>query len=261
MFRTAILGFGMMILIFEPASAQAPDSLIMQGKQVITQAVVGWNNDGMQQARAHFERLLSIGHREALVHYYVAYCDQQLSTYHRHGDEGTKQSIATADKFLEDGIQHLEKAIQLERDFAEAYALLGSLYGEKIGASPLLGMSLGPKSGMHLAKARELAPENPRVAYLDAIGRYYTPEMFGGSKEKAISGLYQAAALFATWQSPDPFAPDWGHAECYAMLGQFLSAQQRTAEARTALAKALEIRPDYGWVKHVLLPQLDAAPK
>jgi len=256
-------------LLFVAASAHAQsftkpavaDSLILQGKKMLNQAVERWDVDGMQKARAHFERVLETKHRQALVHYYLGYCSHQLNIFYRYNPNTTKADRENTGKLVDAGIQHLEKAIQLDSKLAEAYALTASLYGEKIGGNPLLGMTLGPKSGVFMEKAIKLAPENPRVVYLDAISKNFTPAMFGGSKEKAISGLYQAGELFAKWQSSDPLAPDWGHAECYAWLGNILSEQKKFAEARAAYEKSLELRPNFGWVKYELLPKLDAASK
>ncbi len=242
-------------------NSTAADSLILQGKNMINQAVEQWNVDAMQKARAHFERVLEAKHRPALVHYYLGYCSHQLNIFYRYKPDATKADKENADKLVEAGIQHLEKAIQLDKNFAEAYALVASLFGEKIGGNPLLGMSLGPKSGVFMEKAVKLAPENPRVVYLDAISKNFTPAMFGGSKEEAISGLYQAGELFANWKSADPLAPEWGHAECYAWLGNILTEQKKFAEARAAFEKSLALRPNYGWVKYELLPGLDAASK
>jgi len=249
------------ILLSLPAQAQSPDSLIAQGKRMLALGVERWDVDAMQNARLHFERLLESKHRQALLHYYLGYSYQQLNIFFRYNPASTKADKEMAEKFVDAGIQHLEKAVQLDKKFAEAYALLGSMYGEKIGANPLLGMTLGPKSGMYMDKARELSPENPRVVYLDAIGKNFTPPMFGGGKDKAVSGLYHATELFSKWQSPDPLAPDWGHAECYAWLGNLLAEQKKMAEARTAFEKSLALRPDYGWVKYEMLPKLDAAAK
>jgi len=243
------------------ANVADSDSLILQGKKMLAQSVEQWEVDGMQKTRAYFERLLETKHREALLHYYLGYCNHQLNIYYRYNPNSTKADKKTADKLVEAGIQHLEKAIQLDKNFAEAYALVASLYGEKIGSNPLLGMSLGPKSGVFMEKAIKLAPENPRVVYLDAISKNFTPAMFGGSKEKAISGLYQAGELFVKWQSSDPLAPEWGHAECYAWLGNILTEQKKFVEARAAFEKSLALRPNYGWVKYELLPKLDAASK
>jgi len=242
----------------KPAEA---DSLMLQGKKMLNRAVEQWDVDGMQKARAHFERLLGTKHRPALAHYYLGYCSHQLNIFYRYNPNATKADKDDADKLVDSGIQHLEKAIQLDKNFAEAYALVASLYGEKIGNNPLLGMTLGPKSGVFMEKAIKLAPENPRVVYLDAISKNFTPAMFGGSKEKAISGLYQAGELFAKWKSSDPLAPAWGHAECYAWLGNILTEQKKFSEAREAFEKSLVLRPNYGWVKYNLLPELDAASK
>jgi len=140
--------------------------------------------------------------------------------------------------------------------FADAYALLSSCYGQKISLAPMLGMTLGPKSGMTMQSALKLDSDNPRTILLDAIGTYYKPPMFGGSKGAAWAGFKRAVELFDKEKIKDPLQPDWGHAEAYAWLGiAYLDKNDKVA-ARAAFDRALAITPEYGWVKHRLYPQV-----
>ena len=91
---------------------------------------------------------------------------------------------------------------------------------------------------------------------LRGIGNLFKPKLFGGGADKAEKDLVKAIALFAT-DKPAPPAPDWGHAEAYAWLGQVYAERKQVDEAREAYRKALELRPDFGWVAHELLPALD----
>jgi tetratricopeptide (TPR) repeat protein len=233
------------------AHAQAPDSLIVQGKNQIAAALNKWDATEMQKARAHFERLLAGKKYEALLHYYVGYCDYRLAIFYQ---QAKKQQLLQ--QHLEAAITHLEAAVKSNNKFAEAYALLSSCYGQKIGMAPMLAMSLGPKSGTTMQSALQLAPDNPRVILLDAIGTYYKPAMFGGDKDKALAGFKHAADLFDKEKSNDPLQPDWGHAEAYAWIGVAYLDKKDAAAARTAFERALAIAPEYGWVKHELYPRV-----
>lgn len=232
------------------AYAQAPDSLIVQGKNQIAEALNKWDATEMQKARAHFERLLAGKKHEALVHYYIGYCDYRLTIFYQQAknQEMMKQHLEAAST-------HLEAAVKSNNKFAEAYALLSSCYGQKIGMAPMLGMTLGPKSGMTMQSALQLAPNNPRVILLDAIGTYYKPAMFGGDKDKALAGFKRAAELFDKEKTTDPLQPDWGHAEAYAWIGVAYLDKKNAAAARTAFERALAIAPEYGWVKYQLYPR------
>jgi len=237
-------------MLFAVANAQSVDSLIIQGKKLIAEGCNQWEVATMQKARAHFERLLTGKKHEALTNYYAGYCDYRLTLFYQQN-----QNKELTAKHLDEGIKHLETAVKLNNKFAEAYALLSGCYGQKIGIAPMLGMALGPKAGMSMQSALQLEPDNPRVILLDAIGMYYKPPMFGGSKEKALAGFQRAAELFDQEKITDPLQPDWGHPEAYAWLGVAYLDKNDNARARAALERALAIAPNYGWVKYQLYPK------
>jgi tetratricopeptide (TPR) repeat protein len=248
------LNASIILLAVVSVRAQSPDSLIVQGKAVIANAINQWDATQMQRARAHFERLLAGKQHEALVHYYVGYCDYRLATLYRQ-----QQNSELAKKFLDDATTHLEAAVKVDNKSAEAYALLSSCYGQKIGDAPMLGMTLGPKAGMTMDAAINLSPENPRVILLDAIGTYFRPAMFGGDKDKALAGFKRAAELFEKQKNTDPLQPDWGHSEAYAWIGVAYLDKKETAAAKAALDRALAVDPDNGWVKNSLYPRVAEA--
>lgn len=242
------------LLLVVNVYAQSADSLIIQGKKLINDGCNQWDAAVMQKARAQFERLFADKKREALVRYYLGYCDYRLATFYQ---QQTNKDMAG--KHLEAAITHLEAAIKSNNKFAEAYALLSSCYGQKISLAPMLGMTLGPRAGLTMQSALQLEPNNPRVILLDAIGNYYKPVMFGGSKENALAGFKRAVELFEQKQINDPLQPDWGHSEAYAWLGMAYLDKNDNANARGALEKALAIAPDYSWVKNYLYPKISGA--
>ena len=87
---------------------------------------------------------------------------------------------------------------------------------------------------------------------------YYTPAMFGGDKQRAISKMEHALELFAKEEISDALQPSWGYDEAYAQLGIMRQEAGDIEGAREAFVKALEVNPNNGWVKFQLLPGLDS---
>jgi tetratricopeptide (TPR) repeat protein len=223
---------------------------IMEAKSFIQQGSNKASKEKFEQAYNILTRFTSQGDHQALAEYYLGYIDYQMAVaVYRMDKEKAPASLDSA-------VMHLEKALQINDNNAEAHALLASCYGMQIAFSPLSGIWLGPKSGSEMGKARELSKENPRVALLGAIGTYNTPSMFGGGKEKGFEAMKRAAELFDRWKTADSLQPDWGKEQVYAWIGLAYLDRKETILARKAFEKALDINPDYGWVKYVLMPKV-----
>jgi ribosomal protein L29 len=61
-------------------------------------------------------------------------------------------------------------------------------------------MSYGQEGANYLKQAKDLDPDNPRLAYLEGAGIFGTPEQFGGGKAKAKPVLEKAVSLFKAAQ-------------------------------------------------------------
>jgi len=229
----------------------ATDSLLRQAKIQIRKATDKGSIDSLRQARALAERATSGSERQALAHYYVGLASYRIVNQLLEDDEARREKV------IEDAISHFKRATSIDSTMADAWALLSGAYGQMMGMNPMQGMSLGPKSSDALEKAKELAPKNPRVWIVSGTQDYFTPSMFGGDKEQALKKLKKAARLAEQESVEDPLMPNWGHAEAYAWIGIAEMNAERYAKARTAFEKALELNPDYGWVKGVLLPKLE----
>jgi tetratricopeptide (TPR) repeat protein len=204
-------------------------------------------------ARALVERALTAFAADPLLQHYYAYSLYREATLlmgMKRGENEYRPLLEQADSLLEQSASKLA--------LPETHALRSSVLGQLIGTNPLRGMTLGPRSGSAMDRAIELGPRNPRVWMLRGVGAMFTPSMFGGGVEKSEEYLRKAIALFPDDRPAAPL-PAWGHSEAYAWLGQILHKQRRIDDARAAYAKALELQPENGWVRHVLLPALDRA--
>lgn len=230
------------------ASTGVPaDSLILQGKRLLDAGYDRGDTGDIQRARALFLRASE--RRPAWARYYAGLAGYRLLPLLEEDEDRQEQA-------LDDAIGHLEAAVERAPKRAEAHALLSGLYGWMAGQGMISGMRYGPKASRAMERAKELAPKNPRVVLIDAISTFNKPGAFGGDKAEALKGFERAARLFQEENVGGPLQPNWGHAEAYAWTGIAHLKADRKAQARQAFERALEINPDYGWVRDVLLPQL-----
>ena len=207
-------------------------------------------------AAAMVDRALTVTPNDPLLLYYRAFALYRSATLYM----GLKKNDE-AKRVLEEADRLLEQATA-KSPTADALALHSSVMGLQIGLSgnPLAGMTLGPKSGTMLDRAKELDPKNPRVWLISGMSAMFTPKMFGGGTDKAEQELRKAITLFETDHPVSP-NPTWGRADAYIWLGQALQKDEKSADARAAYQKALEIQPGNQWVQRVLLPSLDKPSK
>ena len=154
----------------------------VKGKELLQQAIDSSNPDLLYGAQKLFKQASQNGHHEEFGLYYLALCEYRLATLFATTPGEQAECINRT-------IEHLKGAIELEDNFSDAHALLASAYGQKLGLKPHLGMVLGPETKRVLEKSKRLDGNNPRVVLIDGMSDYYTPAMFGGDKQRAISKM------------------------------------------------------------------------
>lgn len=173
------------------------------------------------------------------------------------GDAAAQYHLALAESYLaeilleqrlrnearsaaEAGIRAAERAVALKPDAAEYHRVLGALCGQVIPANVLLGLKYGRCAQDEVNKAVSLDPKSP-MAYLSrAVGNYYLPASFGGGVEAALKDIEKAIQL-------NPKLAD-----AHLWKGIVLRKANRHAEARQALARALELNPNRLWARQLL---------
>ncbi|GAA6153688.1 tetratricopeptide repeat protein [Pseudoteredinibacter isoporae] len=193
-------------------------------------------------------RQLDTDRLEALSHSPDTY-DSALAHYRLAISYNLKADNDAAEDALDTAMESMEALTESEPNNAEAWALLSHIYGTKIGFNPMKGMYYGPKAGKSLAKAKALAPENPRVNLVSGVSDYFSPAVFGGSKTSAIKSLSTAIHQYTSDQSS---GYHWGLAEAYVWRGL---AQMELGESGKALndwRSAVAIEPDYHWANSLI---------
>lgn len=157
------------------------------------------------------------------------------------------------DTYLDQMEEHLDAIFDEDSTHPEAAALYSGYLGMVIAQSPMKGMFYGKKASKMARKAVDRMPDSPITRYFLGSNLYYTPTTWGGDPELAVEHLQNAKVNSST----DNEACDWFNLQVLALLGQAqLATGDKTAARQTYLA-ALQLRPDFKYVKNVLLPEVD----
>lgn len=158
-------------------------------------------------------------------------------------------------------VADFEASLTLREDFADGIAAaasthswLGTLLSDRDAATAHFA-----RANKLMARALALAPDNPRVQWVQGGFYLFTPKTFGGDPARAEEIYARQVQISPPLDGGSPF-PDWGKAEgwmslAYAHLNR---AEPDLAAAQKEAHRALELQPDWAYVKDVLLPQIQA---
>jgi tetratricopeptide (TPR) repeat protein len=219
---------------------------IYQAKQILKRGYDIWNPDTLKTARSMFLNIITTLSEEekeltCLAYYYLALTDYRLTAFYM------KTDIKEAKKYNQEGIKYLQEVMKMFPSFGETYALYATMLGNEIAFNPMKGMTLGPESNLNFEKAFEKNSKNPRIYLLKGISDFYTPSMYGGGPDNAISFLNKAIELFENEIVKDSLYPEWGHEEAYVYLGLCYKQKKEYSKAREAFNNALKVNPQFGW--------------
>lgn len=114
-----------------------------------------------------------------------------------------------------------------------------------------LAITLGQQSWALMDNAIKLEPKNPRVLMLKATSTYYSPEQYGGSKNKGIEEMDASIAAFRGEKLEDPLLPDWGFEDALMMMATWKAESGDNETASQLVEETLKINPDFGWAKEM----------
>lgn len=234
------------------APLSAADSLLGVLKDRLCDASDANQPDTIAALQAQIEALREAVSEPALADYYSGLADYLVIRCC--GDQLPREA---KEQLLDHGIGRLNQSIDLKRDFADAFALLSNLYGQKIGLEPWRGLYLGPRVGIaqDLAAARD--PDNPRVHFFRGLNALYGPEIFSGGMAQARKSFEKALELFAAPEKSDnPLYPRWGEADTWSWLGIIALRTDSLDQAEYYFDKALEINPGLRNIRERILPEL-----
>lgn len=204
------------LLVSVAASAQAPaeNARYVQAMTTTLDKVKAARGvDDLISTANQFERIASAEPKEWLAPYWGAYVYMTLA-WMAQGD-GTKQ-----DGYLEKAEKLLADAERLTAN--DETATLGAYIAQaRMMVDPMnRWQQYGAAATEGIAKAKQLNPANPRPYFLEGQSLFYTPEQYGGGKEKACPVLKTAKEKFATFKPASPIHPNWDEARLDGLLAE-----------------------------------------
>ena len=234
------------------AGAQGPPAVDREWAAIaddLDRSVITGDVEGMTGARDAARRRLGeapSSEPRARLRYLLAYANWRLlgADPAPEGDE--------RDALADEAESMLRANLDVRDDDVETHALLGAVYGMKIGSSIWRGMTLGRRASRAFDEARAIDERNPRFLLLKGLDVYHRPARFGGGLERAERWLRSAVGFF-TAHPPDAPWPSWGRLDAHAWLGRTLARLGDPETAREQYEQVLAIEPDYAWVRDFLL--------
>lgn len=179
------------------------------------------------------------GELQVRVHYYSAYAAYRAAEI----DDDLELRVGV---LLDRCVEQARKAIKLDREYAEAHALIGACHGLAAARRPLAAIVAGNFSARELRRALSLAPANPRVLILNAVTQRRRSSDGAFRDEQAERQLTEAVRVFESSAAVGNGAdPTWGEAEAHLLLAELAIARNARSDARDHVERALLIAPDY----------------
>lgn len=241
-------------LLSENSAAQTVDPISVADSlsRMVYRGAITSDLETLQNARRLARRALTAYPGHVLLKHHLA------ETYFREATAVIGEDRGRGLQLLEQSQDVLEAALEREEMApAETHALLGSVIGMQI-TNPFRGMTMGPRANRAIERAMELDPTSPRVWLAKGISLLHTPGLFGGGTERAVEALERGTSLLAD-DSPGPGHPRGGAAELWAWIGVAQMRSDRLGEAREAFQRALDLQPEFAWVRDVLLPATESS--
>ena len=200
--KRILLIFSLLSTIFNFSFAQSEEYKTTMKEIVDSIQSSKWGADLVPYAN-QLERVAGVETKEWLPNYWAAYCYMNKSYIEPMAEkkdlllEKAENLIATAEKLMPNN--------------DEIEVLKANIASARMAVDPQSRwQKYGAVSGKALGTAQKLNPENPRAKMLEAQGIFYTPEAFGGGKQKALPLIKEALAKFEAFKPSSDIMPNWG---------------------------------------------------
>ncbi|MEZ4903699.1 MAG: hypothetical protein R2822_19055 [Spirosomataceae bacterium] len=194
------------------AFAQNPHYLKTM-EEVVTKIQTAAFTDDLTPTANQFERIATAEPKEWLPNYWAAYC-YLMKSYNEPIAEKKDVLLEKAEKLI--GI-----AEKMEANNDEIEVMKANIASVRLSVDPQnRWQEYGAISGAALAKAKKINPENPRAKLLEAQGVFYTPESYGGGKNKAEPILKEALEKFTKFKPISTIHPNWGESVVKYFISQ-----------------------------------------
>lgn len=221
-------------------------SITGQGKTDIYNAYITGNMTRWKQVIDTLGEATAFTNEEKLdlinLHYgYIAWCI----------DKGRKSEAGKYMKSSEILIEQLENE---KYSLSLLYAYKAAHIGFEIGISPYKAPFIGQESSVLVKRALSLDAFNA-LGHIQAGNiAWYTPAMFGGSREEAMKHYLRALELMEADSSKT--VNDWNYLNLLATIINAYIDLKDFQKAKQYCIKTLKVEPGFEWVKNKLYPEV-----
>ena len=162
-----------------------------------------WQSNQQDEAINMFERIANAEPEQWLPHYYIAQINS-LKSWNEKDETILKAQLDKAQA-------HLDKAMLISENNVELIVMQAQVLTNWVvydGAT--YGMKYAGKVTELYAKAYELDPTNPRVAFCKADWAMGSARYFGQDTAPFCKDIKTAVALFDTFKPESNLHPNWG---------------------------------------------------
>ncbi len=237
-----MIRFFTILICFSALLARADDAvtkLTVAGVAEFTAAYQAWDGARFGKAAELFGQA-STNTSATVTNFYWLGAAQFHRMLQLQNSPGNSTNKDAAEAALSAAVDALTQAVKLDEKHAESHALLGTIYGMKIGKNILRGAWFGPRVVKHRDLAIALGAENPRVRYLFGMCQFHTASKPAAWQE-TLTTLLAAEKLFETEskRANDSPEPRWGRSSCLTFIGQTYELLGQKAKAAEYFRKAL----------------------
>ena len=248
---TKLFGFLFLICsLLQFSSAQTANQFMQEGKITATKAYVSYDKETFLKAYDSFEKIYEADTTNFAAVYNLTYIE------YRFLEMGSRDK-ALFDKFVAQAVDHAEKISNIKGFTSEGKTLLAAILMMKITHNWAEAMTLSPKIYALLGEVLAINGNNPRANLIYGIMKFNTPAAFGGSTKDALESFTKTISFFEKEENDPSLLINWGYLDALAWTGIANEKLEMTDAAMFVYKKALSIEPEFAWVKHVLLPNLE----
>ncbi|MGH8298106.1 MAG: tetratricopeptide repeat protein [Steroidobacteraceae bacterium] len=164
----------------------------------------------------------------------------------------TKDNEVQAWPFTQRCVERLNEALGLDPGSAEALALQSACLALQSHLDPWRSPLAAPLSLDRINKALKLAPQNPRVLLLGAVGADERPKLFGGDSQEAFTLLERSVSAFEAQGARGRGLPGWGAADAFTSLARDYLTRGNALAARNVLERALLVAPNFAQARQLM---------
>jgi len=198
--KKILLLFSLLMFTF---NSYADDKYVTAMKKNLAMLDTASTAASFQLIANSFERIANAEKDEWLPYYYASY----LLTVSTFIDTVAERK----DSYLDKADLLITLADSLQPDNSEIYTVKAVISQGRLIVDPQnRWMKYGPMFSNLISKARELDPTNPRPVFVYAQSVFYTPEQFGGGKDKALPIFKEAEEKFKNFVPESELHPNWG---------------------------------------------------